>query len=295
MQIISNRKIWFTFSGTLIILSLLMLALWGLRLGIDFTGGSLLELEFASNQPSAQEIEKVFSELQILSPSVQLSGQNDAVVRFPPITETMHQDLLTKLTEVYGEVREIRFDSIGPSVGRELFRKAIVAVVLVTGMILVYIAWSFRKVSRPVASWVYGGIVVLTFMHDVILPLGLFAYLGHFRGWEIESPFIAAILTILGYSIADTIVVLDRVRENLRRLRGTFEEIVEASVHQTITRSINTSLTTMLALFAIFLFGGVTLQSFALALIVGIFFGTYSSIFIAAPLLVSWHRFKGRR
>lgn len=294
MQIVSNRKIWFGFSGVLIVLSLLAIAVWGIKPGIDFTGGSLLEAQFKT-VPSASEIEKVFQDVDLAPPSLQTGEDNILVLRFEPVTEEKHQEVLLTLKEKFGEVNEVRFDSIGPTVGNELFRRAILAVILVTFMILFYIAWSFRHVSRPVPSWAFAGIVIIAFLHDVIIPLGLFAYLGHFWGWEVGSPFIAAILTILGYSISDTIVVLDRVRENLRKMKGTFEEIVEASVKQTITRSVNTSVTTMLALTAILIFGGASLQAFSLALLVGIFFGTYSSIFIAAPLLVTWYHLRGRR
>lgn len=294
MQIIANRKTWFTFSGTLIVLSLVALLVWGLKPGIDFTGGSLLEAKFKT-LPTVAEINGVFQDLTLEPPALQTSGVDTLVLRFQSVNEEQHQEVLLKLREKFGEVSEVRFNSIGPSVGKELFQRALVAVILVTLMILGYIAWSFRKVSRPVPSWAFAVVVILTFLHDVIIPLGLFAYLGHFQGWEIGSPFIAAILTILGYSISDTIVVLDRVRENLRKMKGTFEEIVEASVHQTVTRSINTSVTTMLALAAILTFGGTSLHAFSLALLVGIFFGTYSSIFIAAPLLVTWYRWRGKR
>ena len=294
MKIIPNRKIWFMFSGTLIVLSLVALAIWGLKPSIDFTGGSLLELKFTQTVPDAATLNELFAELELKEPAIQTSGSQELVLRFEPISEEKHQELLGKIKERAGQGEEVRFDSIGPTVGRELFRRAIISVVLVTLMILGYITWSFRHVSRPVSSWVYATIVILAFLHDVIIPLGVFAYLGHFKGWEVGGPFIAAVLTILGYSISDTIVVLDRVRENIKKLKGTFEEVIETSVHQTITRSINTSATTMLALVAILIFGGVTLKSFALALLVGIFFGTYSSIFIAAPLLVTWYRLRKR-
>jgi len=295
MKIIANRKIWFIFSGALVGLSLIALAVWGLKPGIDFTGGSLLELQFTGTPPGSFELVELVRAKGLETPEVQTSGTHNVVLRFIPVTEQQHQELVSALKEKYPEMQEVRFDSIGPSVGRELFQKALMAIVLVTIMILLYIAWSFRKVSRPVPAWVYGVIVIIAFLHDVAIPLGLFSYLGHFRGWEVGSPFIAAVLTILGYSISDTIVVLDRVRENLKKVKGTFEEIVEVSVHQTVTRSINTSVTTMLALLAIFIFGGSTLQVFSLALLVGIFFGTYSSIFIAAPLLVTWYRLRGGR
>lgn len=296
MCIISNRKIWFSFSGLLVVLSVLALIIWGIRPGIDFTGGSLLEVRFPNNTlPLGSELNPRFEALEVGAPTVQKGEVDTLVLRFPPVTEEKHQEIIDKLKADFPGSEESRFSSIGPSVGQELFRKSLLAVVLVALMILGYIAWSFRKVSRPIAAWKYGAIVIVTFLHDVIIPLGLFAVLGRFMGWEVGSAFIAAILTILGYSIADTIVVLDRVRENLKRVRGTFEEVVEASVHQTITRSVNTSATTMLALAAIFFFGGATLRDFSLALLVGIFFGTYSSIFIAAPLLVTWHRFQARR
>ncbi len=276
-------------------LSLVALLLWGLKPSIDFTGGALLEMQFTS-LPANEEVISVFTEFNLPAPALQHNTNDSALVmRFSPVTENQHQELVTKLKERFEGVTEVRFDSIGPTVGQELFRRSIFAVILVTFMILFYIIWSFKAVSRPVPAFVYAGIVILTFLHDVIIPLGLFAYLGHFRGWEVGSPFIAAVLTILGYSISDTIVVLDRVRENIRKFKGTFEDIVEASVHQTITRSFNTSVTTTLALIAILIFGGQTLQSFALALIVGIAVGTYSSIFIAAPLLITWQRWKTRR
>lgn len=293
MQIIANRKIWFSFSGILIIIATSALALWGLKPGIDFTGGSLLELEFSSGTlPDPAAIKSVFADAGVAEPLIQPSGGATAVLRFATVTETEHQRLLDALAEKFEGMREARFDSIGPAIGRELFTKSLVAILAVTLMVLIYLTWAFRKVSRPVPAWVYGGIVVATFLHDTIIPLGLFAWLGHFRGVEIGSPFIAAVLIILAYSINDTIVVFDRVRENLPRLRAPFAEIVEASVHQTITRSINTSLTTVAVLTAIYFFGGTSLQVFSLALIVGIALGTYSSIFIAAPLLISWYNWK---
>ena len=275
-------------------MSIIALSLWGLKPGIDFTGGSLLELKF-QNLPVSTDVAVILTEMNLEAPAIQTAPGNIMVLRFKSVTEEVHQALIQKFKDKFSEVEEVRFDSIGPTIGQELFKRAILAVIFVTLMILVYIAWSFRHVSRPVPAWVYAVIVIIAFLHDVTIPIGLFAYLGHFMGWEIGSPFIAAVLTILGYSISDTIVVLDRVRENIKKLRGTFEEIVEASVHQTITRSLNTSVTTMLALFAILIFGGASLQGFALALLVGIFFGTYSSIFIAAPLLITWHHFKNHK
>lgn len=292
MSIIGNRKIWFTFSGILCGLSLLALLFWGLRLGIDFTGGSEMEWQFSKNI-SLNELQGVF-QAKNLEVQVTSFGENRFSLKTEPLSEEEHQNLLKAAQEKFGEIQEYSFNSIGPTIGQELKRKTIWALVLVTLAVLFYIAWVFRYVSYPVPSLVYGFIVVLTFLHDTIIPLGFFAFLGKFYKVEIASPFIAAVLTILGYSINDTIVVLDRVRENLKRLKGNFEEIVEKSVRQSISRSINTSLTTLLTLIIIYLFGGETIKEFALALIIGIFFGTYSSIFIAAPMLVVWQKRRKR-
>lgn len=295
MQIVANRKIWYSISGFLVVISIVALALWGLRPSIDFTGGSLLEIKFENEVPENSDLRALFLELQLPEPQLQPSSDSIVVFRFAPIEEGQHQTLVARLQESYGQIEEVRFDSIGPAVGGELFRKSLVAILVVTLMVLFYLTWAFRKVARPVPAWVYGAIAVVAFLHDTIVPLGVFAWLGKFKGVEIGAPFIAAILMILAYSINDTIVVLDRVRENLPRMRASLPEIIEASVRQTITRSINTSLTTVAVLVAIYLFGGVTLKVFALALIIGIALGTYSSIFIAAPLLVSWYHFRQRR
>ena len=179
--------------------------------------------------------------------------------------------------------------------GEELRQKSIRGLVIVLLAIMAYVAYVFRKVSAPVQSWKYGLITIFTAFHDVIVPLGVFSALGHFKGIEVGSAFIAAILTILGYSITDTIVVMDRIRENLQKRQGAFSDIVEASVEQTYLRSLNTSLATLLTLAAIFFFGGATLHDFTLTLIIGIAVGTYSSIFIASPLLVSWDIWSKKR
>ncbi|MDP3245153.1 MAG: protein translocase subunit SecF [bacterium] len=290
MNIIKTRKIWFAFSGTLFILSVAALIAWGLKAGVDFTGGTLLEIKF-KNTPERAQLQDTLRAANVES-QIQLSNTGSVIIRSSTISEEQHQNVISKLEEKFGELNEERFNSIGPVIGQELKNKSILAVIVVTIMILLYITWSFRHVSRPVPSFVYGSLVIVSFIHDVIIPLGVFAFLGHYYNLEVEASFIAAILTILGYSINDTIVVLDRVRENLRRVKGTFEEVVEASVHQTISRSINTSLTVILALLAIYFFGGASIKNFALALMIGVFFGTYSSIFIVSPLLVVWQKWR---
>ena len=192
------------------------------------------------------------------------------------------------------QVEELHFETIGPSIGKELKRRATYAIVIALLVIIAYIAWSFRRVSKPVASWKYGVAAIVALFHDVILVVGVFALLGRYAGIEIDTAFIAALLTVLGYSVNDTIVVLDRVRENLPRSNEDFLGTVNASINQTLARSINTTLTTVLALIALLLFGGETIRYFILALTIGIASGAYSSIFIAAPILVIWEKWQRR-
>lgn len=288
INIVSNRNTWFVLSGVLVLSSILAVAFIGLRFGIDFTGGSLLEVEV--QQPvQAEEVRVSMADAGYTNLSIQASGEQGLIIRTEDLTEEEHQTLLTALEEQIGEVEELRFDSIGPVVGEELRRTATTGIVVTLLLIGLYIAWAFRKVTEPVASWKYGFLTIFAAFHDVVITVGAFSVLGYFYGWEIGTAFVAAILTILGYSINDTVVVFDRTRENLlKRVGDTFEETVEVSIEQTITRSINTSLTTILALLAIFLFGGDSTRPFACALMIGIGVGTYSSIFLASPLLVAW-------
>lgn len=190
---------------------------------------------------------------------------------------------------------ELQFDSVGPSIGQELKSKSFNSAFIVLLAIILYISLAFRKVSRPISSWKYGVTAIIALFHDVLVTLGVFSVLGHFYGIEINTPFIAAILTVLGYSVSDTIVVFDRIRENLPKSQDNFEDTINRSVNQTIVRSINTSLSSILALAAILFFGGNTIKDFALALVVGIFVGTYSSIFIASPILVVWEKAMHRK
>jgi preprotein translocase subunit SecF len=295
MRITSLRALWYIISGTLIGGSIVAIAVFGLKQGIDFTGGSLLSVRFTDNRPSPIEAEQSLSSLNLGGMTIQPVGDKDMNFRLKALEESAHQDVVKSLKEHYGEVTELQFNSIGPTIGKELRQKSVTALIIIFVSILIYIAYTFRKVSAPIQSWKYGVITVLTAFHDVILPVGVFAILGKYANIEIGTPFIAAILTIMGYSINDTIVVLDRVRENLQRTSGLFEDIVERSVKQTLLRSLNTSLTTLLSLIAVYLFGGVSIKDFALALIIGIATGTYSSIFIASPLLITWNKWDLRR
>lgn len=288
MTIIKNRTIWFTLSAVLVTASLVSLFTLGLKFGIDFTGGSLLEVE-AHEMVDVEAVRTAIEGAGFTNSSVQVTDETGVLVRTEDLTEEEHQVLLGAISSVYEGAEELRFDSIGPVIGDELRRTAMTGVAMTLVLIGLYIAWAFRKVSEPVASWKYGLLTIVAAFHDVIITIGAFAVLGSFAGWEVGTAFVAAILTILGYSINDTVVVFDRTRENLlKRAADTFEETVELSLKQTWTRSLNTSVTTLLALVAIFLFGGASTQPFALALIIGIAIGTYSSLFLASPLLVQW-------
>jgi len=293
MNIIKYRKFWYSISGVFFVLSFIFLGVFGLKQGIDFTGGSLLAVRYEGQQPTAVEAEQVLSDLNLGSVVIQPVGDKDMHFRMKSLDENMHQEVLTALRTKY-KITELRFDSIGPVIGKELKSRSIIALIIVFLSIMVYVAWAFRRVSVPVKSWRYGAITVLAAIHDVIIPVGFFVLFGKLFGTEIGTPFIAAILTIMGYSINDTIVVFDRIRENLQTTSGTFKDIVNNSLNQTLSRSLNTTVTTLLALLAVYLFGGDSIKDFALTLIIGILAGTYSSIFIASPLLYTVYRFSRR-
>ncbi|MEK7614999.1 MAG: protein translocase subunit SecF [Patescibacteria group bacterium] len=295
LHIVKNRNIWFIFSGVTILASIILLFTPGLKFGIDFTGGSLTEIEFA-NPVAVDDVRTTLGSIGYKDATIQTTGDRGYLIRTETLSEPQHQTLLSALREKNGEVQELKFDSVGPIVGKELQKTASMGVVLTLILIGLYVTWAYRKVSEPVASWKYGLLTAFTAFHDVIIPMGVFAVLGHYLGWEIGGAFIAAMLTILGYSINDTIVVFDRTRENLtRRVSHDFEETIEISIQQTMLRSFNTSVTSFVALLAIFLFGGDSTRPFALALMIGIAVGTYSSIFIASPLLVVWEKAKKSR
>ncbi len=278
------KKIYFTLSGLLILASLVSLILFGLKPGIDFTGGSILEIRYQENRPSNEEIREALSDLDLGEVKIQPSSEKRVILRIKDISEEVHQQMIERLEGS----EELRFETIGPVIGREMEQKTKVVAILAVLAILLYITIAFRKVSRPIPSWQYGIAALIALGHDIFIPLGVFAYLGHFYGIQITIPIITALLTILGYSINNTVVVFDRVRENLTiNKSSSFKEIVDKSLNQTLARSINTSLTTLLVLFAIFFLGGETLKYFALALIIGLICGTYSSIFLASPLLAA--------
>ena len=254
-----------------------------------------MELEFTQGiVPTIDSVKHILAPLNLGDMTVQPIGDKGMMLRFRDVDEQTHQEMLRTLGGLQGpkETVERRFDTIGPIVGKELRTQSFIAIGLTALGIVLYLAWAFRRVSKPIASWKYGVVAVSAFIHDVTIPVGVFAFLGHFYGVAVDSFFITALLTVMGFSVHDTIVIFDRIRENLAKLKSSesYEVTVNRSVNETISRSINTSLTVLMVLLAIFFFGGVTTKYFSLALIVGIIFGTYSSIFVASPLLVIWEK-----
>ncbi|MEK7158949.1 MAG: protein translocase subunit SecF [Patescibacteria group bacterium] len=297
LQIIPRSKYWLTLSGALFVVALLAILIFGFKSGLDFSGGNLLELKFLKDRPTTEEVKTMIDELKIESGVVvQPAGDNNLIIRFQSTNEDIHKKIVDKFKDKYkDDVQEERFDSIGAAIGTELKTKAIYSIIMVSICIIIYVAWAFRKVSWPVASWKYGLIAVIALIHDVTIVAGIFAILGKYAGVEVDLPFIAALLTILGYSVNDTIIIFDRIRENLGRLPKTeFGEVVNRSLNETMARSINTTFTTLLAIVAVLIFGGASISAFALALTIGIFLGAYSSIFVASPLLVVWNKINRR-
>ncbi|MFA4999942.1 MAG: protein translocase subunit SecF [Patescibacteria group bacterium] len=291
-KIIQRRKIFLSISILAVVASIAALIAWGLNFGVDFRGGSLLEVEFTGYQPTIAEIQDNLGAAGLHNLVIQPT-EDSFILRFKEDTEEAHQAALSGIeTLISGKeeasFRELRLDAVGPAIGQELKSKSFNAGFIVLIMIIIYISAVFRKVSKPVASWKYGVTAIIALTHDVLITLGVFSLLGHFYGTEINTPFIAAILTVLGYSVNDTIIVFDRIRENLPNSREDFENTVNRSVNQTLSRSINTSASSILVLLAIIFLGGATIKDFALALAIGIFIGTYSSIFVASPVLVIW-------
>ena len=303
MNIIGRRKIWDLISILLILPGVLSLIFWGLKTGIDFRGGTLLEIQF-KDQKSATDIRSNLDSLDgqpFKNANIQPSGDG-IIIRTEEMTEE-NQKKLTEALSMVGEYQQNRLETVGPTVSADLKRKAIISVILATLVIIVYIAIAFRKVPKPANSWRFGICAVLALIHDILFVVGVFAILGHFFGYEVDSLFITALLTIMGFSVHDTIVVFDRIRENLRKSpslnlpdgKAGFEMNVNNSILQTLNRSLNTSFTVIIVLLSLYLLGGETLKHFILALLIGIAIGTYSSIFNASPLLVTWSAWARRR
>jgi len=297
---IKYAKVWYTISTVTVVLALAALLGWGLKYGIDFMGGSLVELSFAQQRPSPEQLQATLTSLGAKETILQTSGNDKFIIRTGFLSEDQHQALLKSIRQTFGQsnntIQEDRFETIGAAVSSQLRTRAIWAIILVNLGIIAYVAYAFRKVSRPIASWKYGLLAIVALVHDILVVLGMFSLFGHFYGIQVEIDFVVALLTVLGYSVTDTIVVYDRIRENLLHHSGaTFAETVNNGLNETLMRSINTTLTVILPLLALFFLGGSTIHNFALALLIGMTSGAYSSIFIASPLLVLAEKWQQRK
>lgn len=293
MWIIEKRKYFFGLSSLLVALSIAAMFVWGFNFGIDFTGGSITEVTYSQDKPDLDSIKEAIDlNGQYEGYSVRPAGESGYVIRTKQINESQKNSLVDLIS--FGETENItieRFNSIGPVAGEELRNKSYIAISIVMVAILLFVIFAFRKVSEPVPSWKYGIATIVALMHDVLIPTGIFVVLGYVVGIEIDLLFVAALLSIMGYSVNDTIVVFDRVRENLldnkeMNHKEPFEETVGRGLMQTMARSINTSLTTITVLVFLYFFGGEATKNFSLILLLGMIAGTYSSIFLASPLLV---------
>jgi preprotein translocase subunit SecF len=288
LSVIKNRNIWFTFSGLLVAASIVGLFMFGLNFGIDFAGGSLMEASFGTADVASVKATVVdFSEIN--SVQVQPTNENTFIIRFNYINNDTHTHLLTYLKDKFPSFEELRFETIGPVIGEDLKNKAFMSLLISIAFIIMFVAFAFRKIPQSMSSWKFGMVAVVALIHDVLITIGVFSFLGFFMSVEIDSLFVTALLTVMGWSVNDTIVVFDRIRENIiKNRRVSFAESADKSIDETAVRSVNTSLTTLLTLLALFFFAGASIKFFVLALIVGIIIGTYSSIFLATPLLVVW-------
>ncbi|MDQ5883101.1 MAG: preprotein translocase subunit SecF [Patescibacteria group bacterium] len=288
MWVIKNRKIFLALSAIFVAGALVLIFTQGLKFGIEFTGGSLTEVSYLESRPEVNEIRAEVETLSFGEFIVQPTQEKGVFIKTRSLTENERVDLINALSfDGQKKVEEKSFTSIGPSVGKELKSKSTIAIVVVSISIILFIAYAFRKVSKPISSWKYGIIAIITLMHDVTIATGAFAVMGKLMGAEVDTLFVVAVLTILGLSINDTIVVFDRIRENLGRKFSTdFKEVVGKSLDETYARSINTSLATVIVLLALFFFGPESTKVFSMTMAIGMFFGTYSSVFLASPLLV---------
>lgn len=297
MFIVTYRKFFLSLSSLLVLLSVAAIFRFGMKPGIDFTGGSVLQVEYEV-RPDVEQLKQAVENLNFGSALVQPAGEKDLIVRTKSLSEAERQALLATLSSG-GTVpmTQKKFDSIGPTVGKELRTKSVWAISLVIILIVLYVTFAFRKVSYPVSSWKYGLATILALAHDVIVPTGFFVIYNYYVGGEIDVLFVTAILTIVGFSVHDTIVVFDRIRENLRNAgsKTDFTHTVGQSLNQTIGRSINTSLSVILVLFVLYFIGGESTQDFSLLIAVGIILGTYSSICLASPLLILLKELQDRK
>jgi preprotein translocase subunit SecF len=288
INLMKYKTLYFVLSLIMILPGLYFLFTNGLKLGIDFTGGALLEYRLEKSV-TANELREKISGQGVEVGQINTSGVNTYIIKTKPLDQEKINSIKNTLSQNYGNIEERRIENIGPTIGKELQNKAMIALAATIVTIVVYIAYSFRKVPKPASSWRFGIAVIVSLIHDAILVIGAFAILGKFFGAEVDSLFVTALLTVIGFSVHDTIVVFDRIRENLlKNVNKSFEEVANISVIQTLGRSLNTSLTVVFVLVALLLFGGETIRWFTVALLIGFISGTYSSIFNATALLTWW-------
>jgi len=285
------KWLYFLISGIVILPGVFSLIKWGLRPSIDFTGGTLLELEFTQAIGDKQKvISEALNELEIEYSSIQLSGEKRILIKAKPITREDVSSIIGTVAEKAGEkLSELRFDTVGPILGKELIKKTIIAILLAAGFIMLYV---WKQFKEPM----YGVCAIAAMFHDSLVLLGIFSLLGHFAGVEVDTLFVTAVLTILSFSVHDTVVVYDRIRESRKKFSGVpFENLVDKAITETLSRSINNSMTIIVMLIALYLLGGTTIKWFVFALLIGTVSGTYSSTFTAVPLLVVWNEIKTKR
>lgn len=288
MDLLKYKLIYFLLSFLLILPGTYFLAKDGLKLGIDFTGGVILEYQF-KNPVAVDQLKTEIASQGVTVGQIVESSNNTYLIKTKPLEQSQINQLKNNLSVKYGPIEEKRVESIGPIIGQELTQKAVLSILIASLVIVIYIAYSFRKVPRPTSSWRFGITAVVALLHDVLVVVGIFAILGKFFNVEVDTLFVTALLTVIGFSVHDTIVVFDRIRENLLKNIGKkFSEVANISIVQTLGRSLNTSLTVVFVLTALLLFGGETIRWFVAALLIGVISGTYSSIFNATALLAFW-------
>jgi len=290
MKFMRYKWLYFLISAIVIVPGVFSLVRWGLKPSIDFTGGTILELQFPSKNNAQDAIKETLKELNIDYSSIQSSGENRLLIRTKPISREDAASIIGTVAVKVGEKPvELRFDSVGPTLGKELIRKTIIGILLASSFILLYV---WKQFKEPM----FGVCAILAMFHDSLVLLGSFSLLGHFAGVEIDTLYATAVLTILSFSVHDTVVVYDRIRESQKKFPGVFfEDLADKAVTETLSRSVNNSLTIIFMLIALYLMGGSTIKWFVFALLIGTISGTYSSTFTAVPLLVVWEEIKNRK
>lgn len=294
MKVIQFRKFWLILSLATFVASIALAIIFRLPLGMDFTGGSLIEIK-PKDTIEIQSLRGKITDFYKGATLVQNSGSNQFIIRNKITDEAQYKDFENKLKSVLPDVNILRHESIGSSVGKDLTRKASIGIAIAAVLIVIFIAYEFRQVPRTVSAWSFGSVAIITLFHDLATSLAVFFVVGKIAGYEIDSSVVVAVLTILGFSTHDTIVVFDRIRENvIKNPQKNLEQIANSSINQTVARSLNTSLTAILVLVSMLILGGQTIKPFIFLLTIGIAIGTYSSIFVASPLLVTWYLYQNK-